>query len=147
MGIIMVMPSSRDSQAKFQAVFETTLDGMLISDDAGRYLDANPAACFLLGMRRQDIIGRKVEDFADPKRKEEVRKSWRRFLEQGRQQGFFRIYRPDGTTRYVDYIARARILPRQHLSILRDMTERDQAERALRESEDRVRTALEDAQA
>src|SRR5262249_32762240 len=56
--------------------------------------------------------------------------------------GLFRIYRPDGTTRHVDYIAKAHILPNQNLSIFRDITERNQAERSLRESEDRLRTAL-----
>src|SRR5471030_506723 len=93
--------TSRQGEARFRAIIETTLDGMLIADDSGRYLDANPAACALLGMKRESIIGRRVEDFADPKRKQEVRKSWRRFLEEGYQRGLFRIYRPDKTTRHV----------------------------------------------
>src|SRR5260370_22003872 len=94
-------------------------------------------------MKRDGIIGRVIEDFADPARKEEIRRSWRRFLEQGSERGLFRIFRPDGTTRLVDYIARTNILPGQHLSILRDITERDQAERSLRESEDRLRLVVE----
>lgn len=139
--------NKQGDDAKFRAIYEITQDGMLIADDRGCYVDANPAACVLLGMKRARIIGRSIEDFADPKRKEEVRRTWRRFLEHGFQKGLFRIYRPDGSTRHVEYIAKAHILPHQHLSILRDITERNQAERSLRDSEDRLRVALESAEA
>ena len=128
--------------SKFRAIFELTLDGILIADDSGRYLDANPAACHLLGMKRERIIGRTIEDFADPGRKTEVRKTWRHFLASGMQKGFFRIYRTDGSTRHVEYIAKAHILPHQHLSILRDITERNRAELSLRTSEDRLRLTV-----
>jgi len=131
-------------EAKFRAIFEITQDGMLIVDDHGRYIDANPAACGLLGMKRERIIGRIIEDFADPHRKGEVQKSWRHFLECGSQKGFFRIYRPDGSTRHVEYIAKAHVIPHQHLSILRDITERNQAELTLRTSEDRLRLTVEE---
>src|SRR5947209_6987446 len=76
-----------DHEAKFRAVFEATPEGILITNDAGRYTDANAAACALLGMRRENIVGRSVEDFADPHRREEIRRSWRGFLEQGDQRG------------------------------------------------------------
>src|SRR5690349_16426234 len=36
-------------RAAFDAVFASALDPMLIADDEGRYVDANPAACALLG--------------------------------------------------------------------------------------------------
>lgn len=110
--------TARNSEAKFQAIVETTSDGILIADDKGCYLDANAVACRLFGMPRKSILGRHVEDFADPKRKHEVQANWRRFLKQGYQRGFFRIYRPDGTSRYVDYIARAHILPNHIFGLL-----------------------------
>src|SRR6266700_2047135 len=114
---------SPSGEAKFQAIFKTTLDGILIADDKGRYVAANTVACALFGMKEKSILGRYGEDVADPVRKDEVRANWRRFMQQGYQRGFFRIYRPDGTSRYLDYIARAHILPNQHLCILRDITE------------------------
>jgi len=133
----------QDSVLKFRAIYEMAQDGMLITNDQGRYIDANPAACALLGMKRHHIIGRYITHFADPHRKEEVQQSWRHFLESGSQKGFFRIFRPDGTTRHVEYIAQANIAPHQHLSILRDITERDRSEKTLRNSEDSLRLALE----
>ena len=59
------------------------------------------------------------------------------------RKGFFRLYRPDGTTRHVEYTAQAHMFPHQHISILRDTTERNRAEHSLRESEDRLRVAIE----
>jgi len=102
---------SRRADAKFRAIFNTTLDGILIANDKGRYVAANTVASDLFGMERKSIVGRLVEDFADPERKHEVRANWRRFLKQGYQRGLFRIYRPDGSSRYVDYIARATSSP------------------------------------
>jgi PAS domain S-box-containing protein len=134
--------AERNDESKFRAIFDSTLDGILIADDFGRYIDANPAACNLMGMRRERIIGRAIEDFSDPQRRDETRKTWRLFLERGNQMGFFRIYRPDGSTRHVEYIAKANVLPHQHLSILRDITERNQAELSLRTSEDRLHLTI-----
>ncbi len=37
------------SHRRFQAVFENSLDGILLMDDAGRYVDVNPSMCQLLG--------------------------------------------------------------------------------------------------
>lgn len=36
-----------ESQQRFQAIFENALDAILIIDDTGRYIDANPAASAL----------------------------------------------------------------------------------------------------
>jgi two-component system CheB/CheR fusion protein len=132
---------------KYTALFETMKEGLLIADDEGRYIDANPAACTLFGMRREKIIGLHVEDFSDSRRKADVRKAWRAFLKEGTQRGRFHIYRPDGTTRYVDYTARAQVLPNCHLSVLQDITENEQVEQSLKEKEDKLRTALTAAQA
>jgi PAS domain-containing protein len=41
-------PGCRD-EALFRAVFDAASDAMLLTDDGGRCVDANPAACALLG--------------------------------------------------------------------------------------------------
>lgn len=129
--------------AQFAALFDGALDAVLIATDTRHYVDANPAACALLGLSRQEIISRRVEDFGSPDQHDLVERSWQMFLEQGEQQGEWRLVLPDGTTRDVEYKARANFAPGYHLSILRDVTERKLAEAALRAGQVRWSTLVE----
>lgn len=115
---------ARDRQLR--AFFEGAIDAMLIADDEGRYIDANPAACELLGLCKADVLGCRISDFAEPHF--DFVQAWCSFLEQGRVTGEFRLLRPDGTVREVEYASTANFLPHRHLAVLRDITQRKQAE-------------------
>ncbi|MBS0018487.1 MAG: PAS domain S-box protein [Arthrospira sp. SH-MAG29] len=103
------------------ALFEAGLDGMVIADNLGYYLDANQAACELFGLERQDLMGCRISDFAEPGFNFE--ETWQDFLDQGEMGGSFRLIRPDGGVVMVEYVARANFLPNCHLVTLRDVTE------------------------
>jgi PAS domain S-box-containing protein len=111
---------------ELRALFHEALDAILIANDTGRYVDANPAACELLGLSREEILTRSVSDIKDPNI--DFSQVWQSFLEQGKVKGEFRILRPDGTVRETEYTAVANFVPHRHLSILRDITERKRLE-------------------
>ena len=52
------------NERQLRALFESALDAIVIADDEGCYVDANPAACELFGMPRESLIGLNVGDFA-----------------------------------------------------------------------------------
>lgn len=115
---------------QFYAVWDESNDAMVIADDEGRYIEANPAAVELFGTPREELLGQSVTDYAhDDFEFEQV---WQSFVEQGHQQGEFTLVRPDGTDREVQFSAVADIIPGMHLSVLRDITERKARERELR---------------
>jgi len=127
-------PTSINSPLRqFQAIFNEALDAILIADDAGTYLDANPAACKLFGLPREELLGCNISNFAEPGLN--FAEAWCSFLEQGRITGEFRLLCPDGTVRETEFAATANILPHRHLSVLRDVTKRKQAEAALAEKQ------------
>jgi len=119
----------RANEQLLRAVFDGALDAMLIADEHGRYVDANPAACELFGLDKHALIGRHIAEFADAGYVASV--SWDRFIEAGRARGEFPLRRPDGTKRALDFSAVANVLPGLHLSVLRDVTPLRESQRIL----------------
>lgn len=108
----------------FRAIFEGALDPMLLADDDARYLDANPAACAFFGLSRDEICARRVVDFAPEKARAEFSAVWKLFLLEGKQRGEYCLQMPDGRWREIEFSATANVSPGQHLSILRDVSDR-----------------------
>ncbi|PZV00745.1 MAG: hypothetical protein DCF32_17115 [Leptolyngbya sp.] len=118
-------------------LFNMALDAMLVVNDQGQYVDANPAACKLLNCGRDQIIGRTIADFCVLPPGVNLSQQWQAFLAQGQMQEEITLRGGNGEERIVEHAATANISPHLHLSILRDITERKQAE-ALREQLNQV---------
>ncbi|HEY9818969.1 MAG TPA: PAS domain S-box protein [Candidatus Obscuribacterales bacterium] len=128
--------------AQFRALFEKSLDAMLIADDQGQYVEANPAACDLLGRSRGQIIGQHIADFVLPDL--DFESAWQQFQQHGQQRGEIQILRADGSVRDVDYAATADVWPHHHLSILRDITERKRLERDVQDLQQQLERRAQD---
>jgi PAS domain S-box-containing protein len=121
----------RESEAQLRAVFRGALDAMIIADDRGRIVDANPAALELFGVTRDEMLGSTPAEFTAPM---DFDAQWKGFLEAGRAEGEFLLVRPDGQQRTLEFRAKAYISPGRHLSVLRDVTEKRRLEDAVRQS-------------
>ncbi|MFN6537048.1 MAG: PAS domain S-box protein [Nostoc sp. EkiNYC01] len=132
---------------QWQALFDRALDAIAIVDDKGRYVNVNPAACNLFGVSREELLGSTIADFTEPGF--DFNQAWQQFCEQGQMFGEFELHRPDGTVRETEFAAVANFIPHFHLSMLRDVSDRQaalrdrkQTEETLRESEQRLQLAL-----
>jgi len=103
------------------------LSSILLTDDDRRYREASVGAAKLLGLPRQEIIGRSLDDFAVPAIKPTISERWQAFLEEGAQAGTLQLLAPDGTARDVEYTAKGNVLPVRHLLLLRDQTKATKA--------------------
>ena len=127
------------SERDYRGLFESAHDAILIFEPEGEtVLDVNRMACEVYGFERSEFVGMSLERISQdiPKGKEHIRLT----LEKGSYHRFETVqYRKDGSRMFlevnasvVDYMGRRAIL-----SINRDITERKQAEEALRSSEQR----------
>jgi formate hydrogenlyase transcriptional activator len=100
-------------------IFQPTAP-VLIADDDGNYRDASAGAGKLLGLARDAIIGRQIDEFTPPGLRPKVSELWRAFLKQGEQEGELALRAPDGTAREVVYVAKGNVLPVRHALVLRE---------------------------
>ena len=126
-----------EKEQEFFCVYQNALDAILILDDQGVCLDANPAAFALLGTPAAELLGRSFGQFYF--NTQEFRQQWRRFLESGTQRGQVRLFRSERSSISVRFTASANHLPGRHMMILCDITERLEAEDKSRASEERLR--------
>ena len=124
------------SEHQSDALLAAAHDAVLVVDDARTFVDANPAACRLLGLTAGELRGRRFDEFLAPT--PDLEPAWQAFLQSGEGRGELQVVRPDGEIRHVEYSATARFMAGRHLAILRDIAGRKrlQAEGAeLRERE------------
>jgi PAS domain S-box-containing protein len=132
------------TEREYKSVFDNTLDGILILDDQGVCLEANPAALTLFGTDRHALLGQPIEKFFAGDR--DFKAAWKRFLDRTYEHSETRVSRRDGRTVFVEYTAKANFLPGRHVTVLRDISQRKQAEAALRESEGRFQQMADNIQ-
>lgn len=121
-----------ESQSLFLAVFNGAQDAILLTNDFGEIIEANPAATKLLGLTRSSLLRRKVWSILPKSGETDGAALWKDFLRSGTQNTEVTVRQHGDRSADVDYRAVARIVPGVHLSILRDITERKQREQQTR---------------
>lgn len=119
------------SEAQFKAVFSSSLDAMLIVDNEGKCLNANPAACVLLGLSDKEILGIDIKEFFDTGSSTEFSREWQTFLEYKIQRREYILTRSDGAEIIVEFASPTTFLIGKHLIVLRDITQRKTIEENL----------------
>jgi PAS domain S-box-containing protein len=120
---------------RFRAIFENSLDAILLFDDAGCVKDGNSAACHLLGFSHEELVQLSFADVTPVPNRPRIPELMGSFLSQGTLSGEYSLRRKDETIREVEYRAVKNIMAGLHLSIIRDITERKRAEEKLSRSE------------
>ena len=115
-----------------QSLFLDTTDGILCVDVQGRYVEANPRLCHLLGHSREELLNLSV---AESLQATELSASELPLvlthLDASSPGKEYRLRRKDGTMLYVEISARP-LSDGKWLGIIRDITERKQSEDKLK---------------
>ncbi|OFW55785.1 MAG: hypothetical protein A2133_02935 [Actinobacteria bacterium RBG_16_64_13] len=133
----------RVGEEKYRTLFEESLDGIVLIGADRSILEANPAACSVLGMTEGEIRAAGRDGLLAPGHR---RAPYLAELERtGKTAGEVTLVRKDGTRLLAEFTAVAlqrTAGPPEFFVAFRDITERTRAEESLRESEERFRRVI-----
>jgi PAS domain S-box-containing protein len=135
----------RSSEERLRTIFQNSPDAIFIEDEQGTVLDANPVACAFHKMSRSELVGQNVFDLIPAGRREEAKRDFHKWFtgELKRYEGLSQT--GDGLEIPVEVIGAPLCFEGKSavLLMVRDMTERKQAEQSVKESEMRYRGLIE----
>lgn len=121
-----------ETSRRLAAIFENALDAILLADDTTRFVDANPAACRLLGYTPEELRKLCVADVFAADQRAAAAEDWALFRERGTLTGEYRLLACNGSIRHVEVRAVADIRPHLHLAVMHDVSERLETAERLR---------------
>jgi len=140
----------RQSEERYRTILEETGDGYFETDLAGNCILVNDAQTRLLGYSREELIGMNFRAFTPEEKVKAVFEAYNRMYKTGEPLRNFpaEIIRKDGSHGFAETSA----FPIRNdtgeiigfRGVRRDITERKKMEEALRQSEERYRTILEE---
>jgi two-component system cell cycle sensor histidine kinase/response regulator CckA len=134
----------RESGEQHRAILKTAMDGFIQLNPEGSLLEVNEAYCRITGYSAEELVGMRVSDLEVNETPSDTAARIQRMMAQGEDRFESRHRRKDGSI--IDVEASVQYRPGdggRFVVFLRDITERKQAEDALRTSERRLREAQE----
>jgi PAS domain S-box-containing protein len=139
----------RESEERFRQIFELAPVGVAwIDSNSGRFLRANERYCAILGRPREEVLAHRWQDFTHPDSLQGDRDAYASMLA-GERSGYARekrYLRKDGSWVWAEISVtrawREGESPTFHVTVVEDITARKRAELALRTSDERHRTLL-----
>ena len=139
----------RESEERYRSILEQMYDGYYEVDLAGKYTFVNDASCRNLGYSREELIGNSFQIALSENEAKAVFQAYHNVYLSGEpNKGFiFEVLRKDGTVGFAESSITLLKNNRGELvgfrSVGRDITERKQAEEALRSAEEKYRSLVE----
>jgi len=128
------------SEKRYKTLLQTTMDGFLIYDIQGQLLKANEAYCLMSGYSREELLTMCVSDLETTVTRDTVHTPINKIIRQGRDRFHRQYRRKDGTIFDVKVSVQHQAVDDDRIIIfIRDITEGEQTEKKLKESEKKCR--------
>jgi len=138
----------RESEEKYRNILENIEDGYFEVDIAGNLTFFNDSVCRMLGYSRAELMGMNNRQYTDKENGQKLFREFNKTFRTGKpSKGVgYEIIEKDGTKLYIEssvsLVRNTSGQPIGFRGIMRNITERKQAQEALRESEEKYRWML-----
>lgn len=134
----------RASEGRYRTLFEYAPDGIVIANSGSTYVDANASICRMLGYTRDELIGLHASDIVVEPEIPHIGPALDRIKAKSDYHREWRFRRKDGSVFEAEVIAT--MMPDGNLlGMVRDVTERQRAEAALRQSREEFKDLFDNA--
>ncbi|MEZ4600236.1 MAG: PAS domain S-box protein [Syntrophotaleaceae bacterium] len=129
--------------SQYATLLRTSQDGFWLVNREGRLLEVNEAYCWMVGFPREQMLGRHIRELIDGESLEEIEHRIREICEQGYSRFESRHRTADGRGIDVEISTSYWSEGERIIVFIRNITERKKYENALKKSEHRFRTFVE----
>ncbi|CAG9620541.1 PAS domain-containing sensor histidine kinase [Sutcliffiella rhizosphaerae] len=129
----------------YHDVINRAVDGIVVFDKEGCFIDANPAFCSNFAMPKMDLLQAKLDDFVEVDYQNKMKQIWDLLDKHGRVRGELPVYLHNGERKRFEVTITANIYDEYYLAIMRDVTEKRDMELQLQNSERRFREMFQHA--
>ncbi|MGZ3806772.1 MAG: PAS domain S-box protein, partial [Bacteriovorax sp.] len=134
-----------ESEEKYRSLIELAPESIFVADITGKYVEVNEAACKLLKLPKEEIIGKTIIDLIPEEEKERLESSKKYLQGSGETEtAEWKLKRGDGS--FVDVEVSSKILSHDRwIAFVRSLEDRKKAEEQLLRAETRYRGLFESA--
>ncbi|MCG1020227.1 PAS domain-containing sensor histidine kinase [Sutcliffiella horikoshii] len=136
---------SNKSKQMYHDVINRAVDGIVVFDKEGYFIDVNPAFCSNFAMPKLDLLQSKLDDFVEEDFQYKMKKIWSLLDNHGRVRGELPVILHTGERKTFEVTITANIYDDYYLAIMRDVTEKRNMELQLQKSEERFREMFQHA--
>lgn len=126
----------------FKELFIEAMDGIIFWDMKGKVINANHAACRIFECSFQELIGSSYKQFI-PQKDEQFNRILKELFDSGAVSDQLFLYMPNGQKKLLEFTSRLHSMDGFHMTIFRDVSERNRMETELRLSEQKFRKVFE----
>ncbi len=135
LGMFTDITERKHNEARYQALFQTSQDGVLVVNDSGIYVDVNQSYCAMLKATREEMVGSFFAPHIPQDRLADAEAAFRQLMQTGRFEGEFPLLASDGSVIELEWRSVGNFVPGLHCCIARPIGERKRFEQQMQQTQ------------